>query len=64
MNEEKRKPPKYARCKLANIAVPNETKEFVAMEDYIELVDTLPNDCIRIKLCGGWCGVICHKCGM
>lgn len=62
--EEERKPPKYAYCNLANIAVPNKTKEFVSDSSNIELVDTLPNNCIRMKVSSGWCGVECHRCGI
>lgn len=44
------KPPKYARCKIKNIAVLNIAKVFHDEQPHIELVDTLPGNCIRTKV--------------
>lgn len=52
--------PRYAYCKLKNVAV---VIEVISGKPpfYIDLVNHLPNDCIRMRT-GGWCAV-CNECG-
>lgn len=62
MNKEERTAPKYAYCNIKRIAVPNQVKDFTSEYRNIELVDTLPDNCIRLRSSKGWCGVVCKEC--
>ena len=53
---------RYARCKIKNIATLNTAHEKESPE-HIELVSTLPDDCIRINTgTKEWCEM-CRECG-
>jgi len=54
---------KYARCKIKNIAIPNVIKTDYSYSEYIELTDSLPNDCIRLSpFVNCWCTLYCKEC--
>lgn len=53
----------YARCKIKNIGIKIKHPELCPDPvHYIEVIDKLPSDCIRLHTSNGWCLVHCHEC--
>jgi len=52
----------YVRCKIKNIAIPLFKNGDLEPPDYLEFVETLPNNTIRVKRVKDWCRVYCQEC--
>ena len=60
---------RWIRCKIKNIAALNTSKmtEVEVRFKYLELQNTLPDNCIRLHSSIGWCynsceGAVCREC--
>jgi hypothetical protein len=60
--------PKYVYCSIKNIAVLNliEAKK-INLVPHLSLLNTLPNNCIRMNSAQGWCytsgiDAVCQEC--
>jgi len=51
---------KWVRCKIKNIATPNKNGVTDSRFTYLELQDTLPDNCIRMHNAMGWCYMSCE----
>ena len=55
---------RYAYCKLKNIALSGNISDdgVEVIGSHIDLVDHLPDNCIRIKSISNWCKGYCREC--
>ena len=55
-----RKVKKWVRCKIKNIASLHRNEITETPFTYLEFLDTLPNNCIRLRSAMGWCYMSCE----